>query len=61
MSLRKFTSQARPERPIVERSYPLDQAGDGLLHFGEGRSLGRVVFTAEGDRQSARRGWWSVR
>lgn len=37
-------------RPIDGRSYPLDQAGDALLHFGEGRSLGKVVFTAEGDR-----------
>lgn len=32
-------------RPVVERSYRLDEVGDAFRHFGEGHASGKIVLT----------------
>jgi NADPH:quinone reductase-like Zn-dependent oxidoreductase len=36
-------------RPVVERTYPLDQVADALRHVLEGRARGKVLVTVEGE------------
>lgn len=39
--------------PVVDRTYPLEQAGDAVRHQHEGRARGKVVLTVEQSRAGA--------
>ena len=46
LSLMRDLVEAGKVRPVVERTYPLSEAGDALAYLGEGHARGKVAITA---------------
>ena len=42
-------------KPIVDKIYPLDKAAEALRYFEEGHAKGKVVITAEHDKEREKR------